>query len=154
MLTDLQKARMLIQDSDPSNQIFTDEEINEILSDLRKRKVLKAQKATVDGKLYTLEETLSRATEDAVVYDSDENVLTGTVNYETSTVTFTENPGVDVYIDGNFISWNMVHGKLLEIIATDMRKWNTYSAGGLSETFSKQDLLNYARSMFPVRGAW
>jgi hypothetical protein len=154
MLTDLQKARMLIKDNDPADQIFEDEEINEVLNDLRKRKVLKAQKATVDGKLYTLEETLSRASEDAVVYDSDENVLDGTVNYETSTVTFSENPNSDVYVDGYFISWNMVHGKLLEIIATDIRKWNTYSAGGLSETFSKQDLLNYARSMFPVRGAW
>jgi hypothetical protein len=154
MLTDLQKARMLIKDNDPADQIFEDEEINEVLNDLRKRKVLKAQKATVDGKLYTLEETLSRASEDAVVYDSDENVLDGTVNYETSTVTFEADPDSDVYVEAYFISWNMVHGKLLEIIATDIRKWNTYSAGGLSETFSKQDLLNYARSMFPVRGAW
>ncbi len=154
MLTDLQKARMLIKDNDPADQIFEDEEINEVLSGLRKRKVLKAQKATVDGKLYTLEETLSRANEDAVVYDEEENVLDGTVNYETSTVTFEADPDSDVYVEAYFISWNMVHGKLLEIIATDIRKWNTYSAGGLSETFSKQDLLNYARSMFPVRGAW
>lgn len=154
MMTDLEKARMLIQDKEPSNLIFEDEEMLEIIVENRKRKVLKARRAKADGTLYTLSETLSRDNEDAIIYDEDGNVLEGTVNYQTSVVTFANDPETTVYVDADFIPWHVVHGRLLEIIATDIRKWNSYSAGGLSEQFSKQDLLNYARSMFPIRGAW
>ena len=154
MMTDLQKARMLIQDTDPTNQIFTDEEINEVLTRKRQRKVLRAQRASVDGTVYVLPLELSRDGVDGTIYNDDGEELTGTIDYEKSEVTFDENPGTDVYVDAEYILFRGVQGTLLEIIATDIRKWNTYSAGGLSETFSKQELLNYARSMFPVTGAW
>jgi hypothetical protein len=74
------------------------------------------------------------------------------VDEEKGTVT-TQEPYDEVHMVADFVDWDYVHGKLLEIIATDIQKFNTYSAGGLSEQFDKQSLLQEAWRLMGVRGA-
>lgn len=153
-MTDLAKARVLIQDQNPDDQIFTDAEISLILQEESKKRTVEATKVTFDGCYFAIDEVLSRETQTIKVLNEFGDPLPGSVDMDASFVTFSEDPGSRVFVEALFIDWKSVQGRLLEIIATDIRKWNSYSAGGLSEQFSKQDLLNYAKSLLPAKGMW
>lgn len=153
-MTDLTKARMLIQDQDPTDQIFTDDEINLILEEERKYKAVEANPVTLDYTYFALKEVLSKDPQEVKVLNDSAEEIPGTVSLEFSTVSFDSDPNCRVYVQGKFINWNAVHGRMLITIATNVRKWNSYSVGGLSEQYNKEELLRFGRSLLPATGMW
>lgn len=147
-MTNLQYLRSLINDKNSSEYIFTDDELNELIKDYTRFRTLLCSQVDSRGKVFAL--PAKRIDENFAhkLYDKDGNELTGTIDKVTGEITFTESQSNGVTFEGKVIIWSNVRAKCLEIIATDIRKWNSYSIGGMSETFSKQDLLNIAQSLY------
>ena len=147
-MTALQYARMLI--SDPDQKIFTDDQIQEVIL-LNTRQELRQLKPLDLGNNWDAQARF--ISEPCNFYDEDLNEITdATYDAETGQIQ-TTNQYSTLYLKAGFIDWDHVHGELLMMIATDIQRWNTYSAGGLSETFDKATLLKQALLLMGVQGA-
>ena len=101
-MTDLAKARVLIQDQNPDDQIFTDAEINLILQEESKKRTVEATKVTFDGCCFAIDEVLSREPQTIKVLNEFGDPLPGSVDIDASFVTFSEDPGVKSVCRGTF----------------------------------------------------
>ena len=151
-MTNLEYARLLINDKD-SNQIFSDTELNEIISLNSEVKVVEAEPKSLDKTLWQipfkhLDESYSEK-----IYNEYEEELTGSVDKTTGEVTLSEAYDGYVFVQAKVVHWNDVQADCFEMIATDLRRWNSYSAGGLSERFNKSELLAIAQRLRSPRGA-
>ncbi len=148
-MTNLQYLRSLINDKNSSEYIFTDDELNELIHDYTVFKTVRCNQVDSKGKVFELPK-YKRIDEnyEAKLYDKDGNELAGTIDKVSGEITFSTTQTNGVFFEGKVIIWQNVRAKCLEIIATDIRKWNSYSIGGMSETFSKTDLMNLAQSLY------
>ena len=151
-MTNLEYARLLIKDTDATNQIFTDLEIQEIIKKYSKMKILKASKIDLDGKIWDIGKIRLDETFSEKFYNEYDEKITATIDKETGIITTSE-AQYEVKALVKYIIWQNVHAKLLEIIATDIRKWNSYSINGLSEKINKNEILQYARSLYIPLGS-
>jgi len=150
-MTQTEYARMLIRD--PEINLFQDNEIQDVITEATNRKAKQLKRSDLDGYKWSVGERYF--TNPEVYYRVGGTLIedtTAVVDAEKGTVTTSE-PRTDVYMVADWVDWDYVHGKLLELIATDIQKFNTYSAGGVSEQFDKQSLLKEAWRLMGVRGA-
>ncbi|AKI96580.1 hypothetical protein [Kosmotoga pacifica] len=152
-MTNLEYARLLINDKDQNNLIFSDTELQEIISLNSEVKVVEAEPKSLDKTLWQIPFRHLDETYTEKIYNEYEEELSGTVDKVTGEITLDTAYDGYVFVQAKIVHWNDIQADCFEMIATDIRRWNSYSAGGLSETFSKAELLAVARNLRSPRGA-
>ena len=150
-MTQIDYARMLI--SDPEKKLFQDEQIQDVINEATTHKAKQLRQSDLDGYKWSVGERYF--TNPEVYYRDGASLIEipdAVIDDEKGVVT-TQEPYNEVHMVADFVDWDYVHGKLLEIIASDIQKFNTYSAGGISEQFDKASLLKEAWRLMGVRGA-
>jgi len=151
-MTNLAYARMILNDTDSSNQIFSDSELEQLISQNSELKVVPAAPKNLANTVWQIPYRMLDSSYEAVIYDEYQTEYDATIDYEDGTATLTATPDYPVFMECKIIHWNDVKADGLEMIATDIRRWNSYSDTGLSEQFDKASLLAYSRSIRSARG--
>ena len=151
-MTNLEYARMILNDTDSSNQIFSDSELQQLISQNSELKVVPAAPKNLAKTIWQIPYRKLDSTYEAVVYDEYQTEYDAAIDYDAGTATLTSAPDYPVFMECKIVHWNDVKADGLEMIATDIRRWNSYSDTGLSEQFDKAGLLAYSRSIRSARG--
>lgn len=151
-MTNLEYARMILNDTDSSNQIFTDSELQQLISQNSEVRVVPAAPKNLNKTIWQIPYRKLDSTYEVVVYDEYQTEYDATIDYDAGTATLTSAPDYPVFMECKIVHWNDVKADGLEMIATDIRRWNSYSDTGLSEQFDKAGLLAYSRSIRSARG--
>lgn len=150
-MTNLDYARFLISDTDTSNQLFTDLEINAILDDNKEIILIPADK-TSDNifkiKYKRLDENYTEK-----FYDAYNNYISATIDKTNGQIETDKDVRV-LKVQAKIIRWNDVLADLYEKIAADFRKLSNYSLSSGEQNYddTKSILLRLARKNRTVRG--
>lgn len=131
-MTNLQYLRMKIPDEDTNNQIFTDEELNQILIDNSEVKLVYAERKDYEGYLYQIpyrhvdEVYTEKVFVDGVNTDCN-------FNKETGEITFTTPVDGIVAVEVKVVNWGDALADCYEMIMGDYRKLSSYTVSGTSQ---------------------
>lgn len=159
-MTLIEYARLLISDKDPTNQIFSDEELQELIKQNSQVGIAEAQPLDLDRKLWKVPfvHIDDSYTPRIVIADgSSIEDIEASVDFETGQITF-ENPipqGYRVFMEAKYVDWDNFRADAYETIAGDYRKLNSFSIQNASEQLddTKAHLLRLARMYRSARGA-
>lgn len=137
-MTNLDFLRMKIPDKDITNQLFTDDELNEIIKIHSEIKVMQATQMDVDSKVfkipaYRLDETYTERIFIGLPYPKKELTSGFTMDKESGIIYFDDPARADVYVQAKVIDWDDVLADCYEMIMGDINKLNSYSIQNASQ---------------------
>lgn len=144
-MTNLEYAKMLISDKD--NHVINDLHLEQVIKLNTKVKEIEPEKLT--NGYYSL--GYKQIDSILKTYNTTEEEIIPTIDLETGEIQTSE----DIfYVVAKVVIWDLVKADLYEMIATDIQKWNSWTASGISETSNstKQQLLTEAKRLRNMNG--
>ena len=150
-MTNIEYLRFLISDRDPTNQLFTDDELEAIIKQNTVYKVIEPKK--IDDTHFNIGYKMIDEGFDVEVVNESNIPISATIDKATGEVV-TDTEQYRIKVKARVVLWNEVVADIYEAIAADFRKLSSYSTSINQQNYddTKAILLRMAKSKRTVKG--
>ncbi len=150
-MTNIEYLRFLVSDRDPTNQLFTDEELEAIIKQNTVYKVITPKK--IDDTHFNLGYKMLDEEYEEQFFNASNIPISATIDKTTGEIT-TDVEQYLIKVKAKVVLWNEAVADIYEAIAADFRRLSSYSTSINQQSYddTKAILLRMAKSKRTVTG--